>query len=175
MGRLAMLNLVLRLLSLAGQVVSVILFLSATSGNDKNCDNNIAFDFNVKPQFTFNKFSAYRYTVAVNGIGILYSFVQIVSAVFHGKSGDQSYQGLVKFNLYGDKKVVSILLGTGVAAGFGLTLDLKHLPCSSIITGRFLDKMAVACSYSLGGFVSTAVASFISVKIFETSLNDCSC
>nr|GLL27938.1 CASP-like protein PIMP1 [Ipomoea trifida] len=60
MGRLAMLNLVLRLLSLAGQVVSVILFLSATSGYDKNCDNNIAFDFNVKPQFTFNKFSAYR-------------------------------------------------------------------------------------------------------------------
>ncbi|XP_019151099.1 PREDICTED: CASP-like protein PIMP1 [Ipomoea nil] len=174
MGRLAMLNLVLRLLSLAGQVVSVILFLSATSDNNKNCDNNVAFDFHVKPQFTFNKFYAYRYTVTVNGIGILYSFVQIVSAVVHGKSGDHFYQGLVKFNLYGDK-VVSILLGTGVAAGFGLTLDLKNLPCSSIITGRFLDKMAVACSYSLGGFVSTAVASFISVRIFESSLDDCSC
>nr|GMC98262.1 CASP-like protein PIMP1 [Ipomoea batatas] len=167
-GYLQVLNLALRIVSFASLVVSIIVFVSATSANN-NYDHAAFMYDDVKTKFTFNDFFSYRYTVAVNGIGILYSFAQIVSAVVHGKSGDHSNQGLVKFNLYGDK-VVSILLGTGVAAGFGLTLDLKHLPCSTVITGRFLNRMAVACSYSLGGFVSTAATSFTSVQIFESSL-----
>lgn len=61
MGSLQVLNLVLRTLSLASLVVSAVLFLTATSDNN-NCDdnNNVAFNFDVKIQFTSNNFYAYR-------------------------------------------------------------------------------------------------------------------
>lgn len=72
-----------------------------------------------------------------------------------------------------DEKIMSILLGTGAAAGFGVTLDLKHLPCTSIIGRSFLNKMLVASIFSFGGFASTAVSSIVSIKIFEEELDGC--
>ncbi|XP_019151100.1 PREDICTED: CASP-like protein 4D1 [Ipomoea nil] len=168
-GYLHVLNLALRILSFASLVVSIIVFLSATSGN--NYDDHAAFMYDdVKnTKFTFNDFFSYRYSVAVDGIGIFYSFLQIVLTMVHGQS-EESSEELVKFNLYADE-IISVVLGTGAAAGFGLTLDLKHLPCASIIAKSFLSKMLVASSFSLGGFASTAVSSIVSIKIFHKDLD----
>nr|GMC96014.1 CASP-like protein PIMP1 [Ipomoea batatas]GME18273.1 CASP-like protein PIMP1 [Ipomoea batatas]GME18275.1 CASP-like protein PIMP1 [Ipomoea batatas] len=166
-GYLQVLNLALRIVSFASLVVSIIVFVSATSAN--NYDHAAFMYDDVKTKFTFNDFFSYRYSVAVNGIGIFYSFLQIVLAIVHGQS-EESSEELVKFNLYADE-IMSVVLGTGAAAGFGLTLDLKHLSCSSIIAKSFLSKMLVASSFSLGGFVSTAVSSIVSIKIFQKDLD----
>lgn len=49
------------------------------------------------------------YAVAVNAIGIFYSFLQFVLAMVHGHS-DESSEELAKFNLYSDQVHVLISL-----------------------------------------------------------------
>ncbi|XP_031096359.1 CASP-like protein PIMP1 [Ipomoea triloba] len=183
MGHWEKLNLALRLLSFASLVVSIIFSLTSTSGDDNNnnCDNNyfpcnnnynyFPYNFDVKIKLTFKDFYAYRYTLSVNTIGTVYSFIQFVLAIV-GKSDDKSSDGLVKANPYLDQ-VMAILLGTGAAAGFGLTLDLKHLRCASTITRSFLNKMTIASTFCAGGFGFTAASSFVSLKIYEEEMDVC--
>ncbi|XP_019150885.1 PREDICTED: CASP-like protein PIMP1 isoform X2 [Ipomoea nil] len=175
MGNWEKVNLALRILSFASLVVSIIFSLTSTSGN--NCDNNnnnyFPFDFDVKIKLNFKDFYAYRYTLSVNAIGTVYSFIQFVLAIVGMKSDDdKSSDALVKANPYLDQ-VMAILLGTGAAAGFGLTLDLKHLRCGSTITRSFLNKMTVASVFCAGGFGFTAASSFVSLKIYEEEMDVC--
>nr|GMC92800.1 CASP-like protein PIMP1 [Ipomoea batatas]GMC98263.1 CASP-like protein PIMP1 [Ipomoea batatas] len=195
MGHWEKLNLALRLLSFASLVVSIIFSLTSTSAdnnnnNNNNCDNNyfpcnnnnnyfpynnnnnyFPSNFDVKIKLTFKDFYAFRYILSVNAIGTVYSFIQFVLAIV-GKSDDKSSDGLVKANPYLDQ-VVAILLGTGAAAGFGLTLDLKHLRCASTITRSFLNKMTIASTFCAGGFGFTAASSFVSLKIYEEEMDVC--
>ncbi|KAL4613840.1 hypothetical protein ACB092_07G010100, partial [Castanea dentata] len=74
----------------------------------------------------FNNVYAYRYMLATNVIGFAYTLLQIVFSNFHITMGNHliSGDGGVLLGFYGDK-VISYLLATGAAVGFGVTKDLR--------------------------------------------------
>lgn len=59
-------------------------------------------------------------------------------------------------------QVISYLLGTGAAAGFGLTVDAKQDLKLDSIENDFFDKANVASSLLLIGFLLSAVSSVFS-------------
>ncbi|GLT70044.1 hypothetical protein SLA2020_421450 [Shorea laevis] len=71
----------------------------------------------------YKAFSSYKYMLGTGVIGIAYSFSQIISfAIFRIlMKNDSDVYSVIEF--YGDK-VVSYILATGSAAGFGATIDL---------------------------------------------------
>lgn len=67
-----------------------------------------------------------------------------------------------------------MIVGTGAAAGFGLTVDLNRLPNRAILTVDFLNKENVAAGFCLAGFICNMISSFISFKIFKDDfMYDC--
>ncbi|KAL8051433.1 hypothetical protein ABFX02_06G148000 [Erythranthe guttata] len=109
--------------------------------------------------FKFNDFSAYSYMFASGIIGIIYTFTQIGFKISHLTAGYQSgLDGWLLIDFYGDK-VLSYMLATGAAAGFGLTVDLNH---SSGRYSGFLNKANGSASLLFFAFVFSAVSSVFS-------------
>ncbi|KAL7108990.1 hypothetical protein ACP275_06G148300 [Erythranthe tilingii] len=109
--------------------------------------------------YKFNDFSAYSYMFASGIIGILYTIFQIGFKISHLTGGYQSgLDGWLLIDFYGDK-VVSYVLATGAAAGFGLTVDLNH---SSGRYSRFLNKANASASLLFFAFMFSAVSSVFS-------------
>ncbi|XP_050250446.1 CASP-like protein 4D1 [Quercus robur] len=113
----------------------------------------------------FNDIYACRYMLATNVIGFAYSLLQIAFSIFHIIMGNHliSGDGGALLDFYGDK-VISYLLATGAAAGFGVTVDLK---ATFDVFGLFIDKSFYEKAYAsasllLLAFVCTAILSVIS-------------
>ncbi|XP_031108500.1 CASP-like protein PIMP1 [Ipomoea triloba] len=69
---------------------------------------------------------AYRYMISVMVIGLVWILIQCVFTILHFSSGNPiGGNAFAYIEFYGDK-VISYLLGTGAAAGFGLTVDAKR-------------------------------------------------
>lgn len=113
----------------------------------------------------FNDVYAYRYMFATNVIGFAYTLLQIAFSIFHIIMGKSliSGDGGVLLDFYGDK-VLSYLLATGAAAGFGVTKDLKAAfdAFGLAVDKSFYEKAYASASLLLLAFVSTAILSVIS-------------
>ncbi|KAL8166814.1 hypothetical protein V2J09_008313 [Rumex salicifolius] len=93
---------------------------------------------------------SYRYTISVAVIGILYTLVQIGFGIARLIMGAQ--KGKIM------RTLSSYLLGTGAAAGFGASIDVKQV----LDLGDFLNKGNSACSLVFMAFVFTIASSIIS-------------
>lgn len=59
-------------------------------------------------------------------------------------------------------QIVSYILATGAAAGFGLSVDLNHLPVNGADIEDFLNKANAAASLLFIGFLFSATSSVFS-------------
>ncbi|WKA09033.1 hypothetical protein VitviT2T_026711 [Vitis vinifera] len=103
--------LVLRILTLLLLAASVVVMAT----------NNFKFSDGTKTSFT--DVIAYRYVAATGAVGFLYTVAQIPFAVYHACTEKRPLRP--EFDFYGDK-VISLLLGTGVGAGFAVTFEFKR-------------------------------------------------
>ncbi|MCD7468557.1 hypothetical protein HAX54_006902 [Datura stramonium] len=169
MGCLVIVNLLLRVVSF-GCLATCVTILT-TSSSDMSVASVFHGDVEVKYRFT--DFYAYRYMLACSGAGFVYSLLQTAIAIIQAKTGDCICDKLIHFDVYADK-IMSMIVGTGAAAGFGLTVDLNRLPNRAMVTVDFLNKESAAASFCLAGFVCNMISSFISFKIFKDDyLYDC--
>ncbi|CAN4090104.1 unnamed protein product [Withania somnifera] len=169
MGRLATVNLLLRIVSFVCLATSVTIL--TTSSSDMSVASVFHGDVQVKYRFT--DFYAYRYMLACSGAGFVYSLIQTAIAIIQAKTGDCICDKLSHFDVYADQ-IMSMIVGTGAAAGFGLTVDLNRLPNRAIITVDFLNKENAAASFCLAGFTCNMISFLVSFKIFKDDyLYDC--
>ncbi|KAL0003077.1 hypothetical protein SO802_016858 [Lithocarpus litseifolius] len=105
------------------------------------------------------------YMLATNVIGFAYTLLQIAFSIFHIIMGNHliNGDGGALLDFYGDK-VISYLLATGAAAGFGVTVDLKATfdGFGLVIDKSFYEKAYASASLLLLAFVCTAILSVIS-------------
>ncbi|KAI5674009.1 hypothetical protein M9H77_14373 [Catharanthus roseus] len=139
--------------------------------------NNYKLSDGTKTSFTF--LHAYRYVVAVAAIGFLYTLVQIPLAMYESCTGKRLIHNssMPYLDLYGDM-VISLLLGSGVGVGLGVTLEMKRFlnPFFDILlslglidvdearskASKFLDKGLISSGILLGGFTLMVVTTILS-------------
>ncbi|CAI9113257.1 OLC1v1013830C1 [Oldenlandia corymbosa var. corymbosa] len=160
---------VVTLLLLAASVVVMVL-------------NKVKFSDGSK--FSFSDLHAYRYEVAVVGVGFVYTLIQLPFAIFHAATGKRWIKGsfLPELDFYGDK-VVSWILATGVGVGFGITFEVKRfldqfftafeqvggaadggnqeLKETESKTSKFFDRADIATGILLVGFAIMAITSVL--------------
>ncbi|CAL9236192.1 unnamed protein product [Arabidopsis halleri] len=149
--------LLLRVLTAAFLVITVVLIST----------NTVTLEgLRTSIKMHFNDVYAYRYMMSAAAIGLLYAVVQLfltISQFATGITHPLSYQ----FNFYGDK-IISYILATGSAAGFGVSKDLKDTYLALIElestdpVDRFFSKGYASASLLLFAFVSLAVLSVFS-------------
>ncbi|CAE6039207.1 unnamed protein product [Arabidopsis arenosa] len=149
--------LLLRVLTAAFLVITVVLIST----------NTVTLEvLRTSIKMRFNDVYAYRYMLSAAVIGLLYAVVQLfitISQFATGITHPLSYQ----FNFYGDK-IISYLLATGSAAGFGVSKDLKDTYLALIEfestdpVDKFFSKGYASASLLLFAFVSLAVLSVFS-------------
>ncbi|EXC20163.1 hypothetical protein L484_011407 [Morus notabilis] len=91
-------------------------------------------------------------------IGTAYALLQLAFTIYNAVSNGE---GNHLFDFYGDK-IVSYLLATGAAAGFGVTNDMKTLIELLSTFGNFYEKAYASASLLFLAFVCTAVLSVLS-------------
>ncbi|KAK7374827.1 hypothetical protein VNO80_08269 [Phaseolus coccineus] len=136
--------LLLRVLTFVFLLIALILIAVAKT-NDETGD-----------KIKFSDFYTYRYTISTIIIGFVYNLLQMAFSIFTVVSGNRvlSGDGGYLFDFFGDK-IISYLLISGSAAGFGLTVELRRgAPSNS-----FTDKAHASASLLLIGFLFTAIAS----------------
>ncbi|XP_061338375.1 CASP-like protein 4D1 [Gastrolobium bilobum] len=109
----------------------------------------------------FNDIHAYRYMISTIVIGFAYNLLQMALSIFSVVSGNRvlSGDGGYLFDFFGDK-IISYLLLSGSAAGFGASEDLHTLFKSiDLPFNSFFEKANASASLLLIGFLFTAIAS----------------
>ncbi|CAF2296982.1 unnamed protein product [Brassica napus] len=155
---LKVVNLLLRVLTAIFLVISVIVLTtnSVTIGSIK---------------FHFNDVYAYRYMLAAAVIGLIYAVIQLIFTICQfatGVTNSFTYQ----LDFYGDK-LVSYLVATGSAAGFGVTKDLKDAFIALVAldstdpVDEFFSKGYASASLLLFAFLCLAVLSVFSVVLLS--------
>ncbi|CAA3004028.1 CASP PIMP1 [Olea europaea subsp. europaea] len=145
--------LVVRILTFICLIISVIILATNTIK---------ASDGVNEAKLKFNHFYAYRYMLSTAVLGIAYTLIQSAFAIFHVSMGNRiGGDGLVQIEFYGDK-IVSYILATGAAAGFGLSVDLNSLPVNGSDIEDFLNKANAAASLLFIGFLFSATSSVFS-------------
>ncbi|XP_057443459.1 CASP-like protein 4D1 [Lotus japonicus] len=106
--------LMLRIITLAASVTTVVLIVT----------NHAKFDDGTK--WKFQDFTTYRYVVAVAAIAGLYCIVQLPFSLYYVVKQKRLIKNgfLPEFDFYGDK-VISLLLATGIGAGFAVSYEFK--------------------------------------------------
>ncbi|XP_010025962.2 CASP-like protein 4D1 [Eucalyptus grandis] len=76
---------------------------------------------------TFKDVIAYRYVLATAVIGAAYILVQLPFAIYYACTKKRMIRNgcLPEFDFYGDK-LISLILATGVGAGFAISFELKR-------------------------------------------------
>ncbi|CAK9181489.1 unnamed protein product [Ilex paraguariensis] len=142
--------LMVRLLTFICLLISMIILTTNTE--------NVALQFG-EVKIRFNDVYAYRYMLATIVIGFAYTLLQTAFTIFQVSTGNRLAGGcLYQFDFYGDK-VISYMLATGSAAGFGATIDLRS---GLLGFGSFFNKANAAASILLIGFFFSAVSSVFS-------------
>ncbi|KAL3523805.1 hypothetical protein ACH5RR_016639 [Cinchona calisaya] len=153
---LVVIALVVRLLTFVFLLISLIIITTDTVTYDDG--------FGLELEAKFNDFYAYRYMLSSIVIGFTYTLVQIAFTIFQVSTGNRvggdTNMAMFHLDFYGDK-VISYMLATGAAAGFGLTVDLNRFARNDLDTD-FLDKAIAASSLLLVGFLFSAVSSVVS-------------
>ncbi|XP_059669189.1 CASP-like protein 4D1 [Cornus florida] len=146
----------LRVVTFISLMISLIILTTNTATLYINLEN-------IK--LRFNDVYAYRYMLATIVFGIAYTLLQTAFTIFQVSMGKRlGGDGLYQFDFFGDK-VMSYILATGAAAGFGVTIDLKPFFLGSSIN-HFFNKASVAASLLLIVFLFTAVSSvFLSIAL----------
>ncbi|XP_061338284.1 CASP-like protein 4D1 [Gastrolobium bilobum] len=123
--------------------------------------NKVAVDISHRQlEVKFNDFHAYRYMISTIVIGFAYNIVQMALSIFSVLSGNRvlSSNGGYLFDFFGDK-IISYLLLSGSAAGFGASEDLRKIFHSIELFKSFFEKANASASLLLIGFLFTAIAS----------------
>ncbi|XP_020231920.1 CASP-like protein 4D1 [Cajanus cajan] len=104
----------------------------------------------------FSDFYAYRYMISTIVIGFAYNLLQMALSIFTVVSGKRvlSGDGGYLFDFFGDK-IISYLMISGSAAGFGVTVELDR----GVPSNSFTEKANASASLLLIGFLFTAIAS----------------
>ncbi|KAK4489294.1 hypothetical protein RD792_005098 [Penstemon davidsonii] len=101
------------------------------------------------------------YMLASGVIGMAYTILQTALTIFTVSTGNRlGGDGFAFLDFFGDK-VISYLLATGAAAGFGLTVDSARGVDDSAI-GSYFQKANVSASLLFIGFLFVAISSVFS-------------
>ncbi|KAK0592368.1 hypothetical protein LWI29_017934 [Acer saccharum] len=118
----------------------------------------------VELKLHFKDIYAYRYMLATIVMGMAYTLLQIIFTLYYISTGNRiiTGDGSFTFDFFGDK-IVSYLLATGAAAGFGATKDMKSV-FQGVLgdTDKFFNKGYASASLLLIAFVCTAMLSVFS-------------
>ncbi|CAI9116091.1 OLC1v1017157C1 [Oldenlandia corymbosa var. corymbosa] len=148
-------GLLVRIVTLVCLLVSIVVLVT-TSYTDTTGDE--------VSKLKFSDFYAYRYLLSASVVGLAYSFLQTALTVLLVTTGNRiGADSMLLFDFYADK-VISYVVATGAAAGFGLSVDLKRL-LNAVDTSElntFLHKAEAAASLCLLAFVLTALSSIFS-------------
>ncbi|EXC20164.1 hypothetical protein L484_011408 [Morus notabilis] len=112
----------------------------------------------------FDDLYAYRYMLSVIVFGIAYSLLRLAFSIYHYIISDcKAGKVNLLFDFYGDK-IISYLLATGAAAGFGVTKDMNRLFDSNYYysfeqVDDFCAKGYASASLVLIAFLCTATLS----------------
>ncbi|KAJ0987552.1 hypothetical protein J5N97_005908 [Dioscorea zingiberensis] len=131
--------LLLRLLTLASLVVSIILIAT----------DNVTFAGGAK--LHFKDFHAYRYVLSVAVIGAAYTLIQILIASYYVQNGKHLVRDdhAVLFLHFADL-VIALLLATGVGVGYGFTVEEKRMfGDGNNDLDKFLDMALISTSFLL--------------------------
>ncbi|XVE99554.1 hypothetical protein REPUB_Repub03eG0209000 [Reevesia pubescens] len=124
----------------------------------------VPIDLVLEQKVNFDDVYAYRYVLASNIIGLVYSLLQTAFSLYHLVTGNRliAGNGGFVFDFYGDK-VISYIVATGCAAGFGVTKDLKALAdARNLDFGDYFDKAYAFASLLLLAFLCAAILSVFS-------------
>ncbi|KAK7380113.1 hypothetical protein VNO78_32529 [Psophocarpus tetragonolobus] len=136
--------------------------------------NKVKFDDGSN--LRFQDFYAYRYEAIIAIIGGAYCILQLPFAIYYAVQQKRMIRNgcLPEFDFYGDK-VISVILGTGVGAGFAVSMEFKkflddlfdsvgtskHDPTRSAYD-RFFVRAIVASAILLVACLSITIVSIIS-------------
>ncbi|KAL5569092.1 hypothetical protein UlMin_025667 [Ulmus minor] len=144
-------NLVLRVFTLILLFISLIVLCTNTKTLDTTDGGTT--------KFRFRNVVAYRYMLSAIVFGTAYSLLQLAFCIYNIVSKGE---GNILFDFYGDK-IISYVLATGAAAGFGVTKDMKDLvELLEIDLGNFYDKAYASASLLFLAFFCTAILSVLS-------------
>ncbi|XP_019191992.1 PREDICTED: CASP-like protein PIMP1 [Ipomoea nil] len=150
-----LINLVVRVFTIILLVASLIVLAT------DNITYGLGF-YDYGYQFKFTDIYAYRYMLSVMVIGLVWILLQSAFTIFHFSSGNPlGGNAFAHIEFYGDK-VISYLLGTGAAAGFGLTVDAKRFSELDSFENDFFNKANAAASLLLIAFFLSAISSVFS-------------
>ncbi|GKU91927.1 hypothetical protein SLEP1_g5732 [Rubroshorea leprosula] len=107
----------------------------------------------------FKDMYTYRYMLGVCVIGMAYTLLQIVFSFYNIRTGKRLSNPT--FDFYGDK-LLSYILATGAAAGFGATSDMQSTFQRVNLLGNFFKRGYAASALVLFGFVYAALLSIFS-------------
>ncbi|CAL0314615.1 unnamed protein product [Lupinus luteus] len=144
--------LVLRVLTFVFLLISLILIAI-----DKGTEDTTNGPLEAK----FNDFHAYRYMLSTTVIGFAYNLVQMAFSIFTVVSGKRviSGDGGYFFDFFGDK-IISYLILSGSAAGFGVSDDLhSFFKAQELPFNSFFAKANASATLLLFAFLFTAIAS----------------
>ncbi|KAF8008480.1 hypothetical protein BT93_K2221 [Corymbia citriodora subsp. variegata] len=113
---------------------------------------------------TFKDIIAYRYVLATTAIGAAYILLQLPFAVYYActEKGMTRNECLLEFDFYGDK-LISLILATGVGAGFVISFELKRF------IRMFFDAFAES-GYPLNNDDRSKMMKFLDLGIASTAL-----
>ncbi|XP_027357345.1 CASP-like protein 4D2 [Abrus precatorius] len=156
--------LVLRIVTLATSVATMALLVT----------NNVTFDEGGK--LKYQDYTSYSYMVAITAAACAYCVVQLPFAIYYAVQQRRLIRNgfLAEFDFYGDK-ITSLLLATGIGAGFALSVELKKFiddaadaagaseddPIRSTYD-KFFIRGIVASAFLVLAFISMTIVSFIS-------------
>ncbi|XP_027115623.1 CASP-like protein 4D1 [Coffea arabica] len=151
---LPVIALVLRLLTFVFLLISLIITAIDTV--------TYVDDFGLEIKVDFSDLYAYRYMLSTTVIGITYTLLQTAFAIFQVSTGKRfGGAALCYLDFYGDK-VISYMLATGAAAGFGITVDFNRLLLKGTDASDFLNKANAAAGLLIVAFLFSAISSVFS-------------
>ncbi|XP_054804526.1 CASP-like protein 4D1 [Prosopis cineraria] len=116
-------------------------------------------------KFKFDDVHSFRYMLAIIVIGFVYTLMQASISIFSIVSRDSQFKGnsVYIFNFYADK-VISYLLMSGAAAGFGASQDVHRIfdDTLNLNLDDFFAKANASASLLLIAFLCSAIASIFS-------------
>ncbi|XP_045831489.1 CASP-like protein 4D1 [Trifolium pratense] len=138
--------LLLRVLTFVFLLIALILIVSTTANEDPDYD-----EFEIK----LKDVHAFRYMIWTIAIGFMVLSVCTLVSGNRVLNGDGGY----KFDFYGDK-IISYLLLSGSAAGFGASKDLDRFYKEELEhpLNSFFRQANASASLLLFGFIATAMA-----------------
>ncbi|XP_019454443.1 PREDICTED: CASP-like protein 4D1 [Lupinus angustifolius] len=144
--------LVLRVLTFVFLLIALILIAI-----DKGTEDTTNGPIEVK----FNDIHAYRYMLSTIVIGFAYNLLQLGLSIFNVVSGNRviSGDGAYFFDFFGDK-IISYLILSGSASGFGVSNDLhSFFKAQELPFNSFFAKANASATLLLIAFLFTSIAS----------------